>query len=67
MTSTIKTYQVIVAFHQTETVTFSVKACSEEEALHKAMDFDYIDVDYDPYTGDDNAQYNWEDAEVEES
>jgi hypothetical protein len=30
------------------------------------MDFDYIDVDYDPYTGDDNVKYDWDDAEVEE-
>ncbi|MBN2224081.1 MAG: hypothetical protein JW765_05340 [Deltaproteobacteria bacterium] len=66
MTSAIKTFQVLVAFHQTETVTFSVKAGSKKEALQKAMDFDYIDVDYDPYIGDDNVKYDWEDAEVEE-
>jgi hypothetical protein len=67
MTSTVKTFEVIVDFHKVETVTFSVKARSKKEALQKAMDFDYIDVDYDPYTGDDNVKYDWDDAEVEES
>jgi hypothetical protein len=66
MTSTVKTYQVMVAFRTVETVTFSVKARSKEEALHKAMDFDYIDIDYDPYTGDDNVKYDWDDASIEE-
>jgi len=65
MTSKIRIFEVIVDFHLIETVTFSVKARSKKEALRKAMDSDYIDVDYDPYVGDDNVQYNWEDAEVE--
>jgi hypothetical protein len=39
MTSAIKTYQVLVAFHQTETVTFSVKAGSKKEALQKGYGF----------------------------
>ena len=59
-------YEVIVEMRRTETVTFGVSASSEEEALQKAKDFDYIDIDFDPYIGDDNVQYLWDEAEVVE-
>ena len=67
MTTKNKVYDVVVEFRRIETVTICVSADSKEEALKKARDFDYIDIDFDPYIGDDNVQYLWDEAEVLEA
>ena len=59
-----RVFDVVVEFRRTETVTVCVAADSKEEALKKARDFDYIDIDFDPYIGDDNVQYLWDEAVV---
>ena len=61
-----RVFDVVVEFRRMETVTICVAAASEEEALKKAKQFEYIDIDFDPYIGDDNVQYLWEEAEVVE-
>jgi len=58
-------YEVIVEMRHTETVTFGVSASSEEEALQKAKDFDYADIDFDHFDG--SVEYFWEDADVVEA
>lgn len=58
-------YEVIVEMRRTETVTFGVPAASEEEALKKAKQFDYADIDFDHQDG--GVEYFWEDADVIET
>ena len=65
MTPKNKVYEVVVEFKRIETVTFGVAAASKEEALKKAMDFDYIDIDFDHFSGD--VEYYWDEAEVVEA
>ena len=67
MTIKNRVFDVVVEFRRTETVTICVTADTKKEALEKAKDFDYIDIDFDPYIGDNNVQYLWDEAEVVEA
>lgn len=65
MTTKNKVYEVVVEFKRIETVTICVAAASKEEALAKAKQFDYADIDFDHQDG--GVEYFWEDADVIET
>jgi len=58
-------FEVVVEMKRTEIVTFGIAAASKEEAIQKAIEFDYIDIDFDQYSGD--VEYFWDEALVVEA